>query len=89
MHLETLSGRGLLTVNDTTGTVEYRIDIYQRGALKEARGSLVGDGDLFVAGLMSDDHSDLSLVDGRKAKILINRAGSGDEADFVVSGSIS
>ena len=89
MHIETLSGSGTLLFGTESIDVRYRVDVFKVGALKEARGSLRGDGGGLVRAFHADGHCLLEFEDGREAKLIITQIGSNDEAEFVVSGPIA
>ena len=84
-HVETLQGRGTLTLPDTTTcAVEYMVRIFQNYS-KQAAGSLAGfeKGDVVFA-VLAGQPLELELEDGRYAKIIL----AGLHGDFEVIGPI-
>lgn len=71
--LGTLSGRGvLLSKGQPDCEVDYRLDIFTRGAIRDGSGQLQAiSGDLFSH--YSADSNTLRLKDGRSVDIVIDR----------------
>ncbi len=87
-HLGTIRGTGTLYVNDeSVGTVDYSISVFQARVIKDARGSISGDPKALIAAFNAGE-STLHLEDGGEVKIIITNHTIGGPAQIVVSGPV-
>lgn len=85
-----VDGKGTVRIGEeNVGEVEYHIAVYRSGALREARGTIAGDGKVLRAAFNHDQHCTLVLEDEETVEFHVSRISAGTgSAQITVSGAV-